>query len=293
VLALVSIGTSPGLPDLIGLLALSGMVVTDAIALLSLVEESRREGMDARTAVIEGGRRLRPLLTTPVVTILALIPTTLGVGGRGGFLSTSPAAIVPLPCGRLVARQRSDGRGRVTGTTRGGPVAKQAPKKPRAASKAAAKDKARTAAELERLTPRKLTREQLIEALNDDLAWEYQALIQYVQHAAAISGAQYDAIKAELIVHSNEEHAHAVSLADQIDFLGGVPGVDVYEAHISPDADKMLEQDLDGELDAITRYRERIAQAEMLQEYGLRRALEDILIIEEEHARDLQDALGL
>lgn len=113
-------------------------------------------------------------------------------------------------------------------------MAKQAPKKPRAASKAAARDKARTAAELERLTPRKLTREQLIEALNDDLAWEYQALIQYVQHAAAISGAQYDAIKAELIVHSNEEHAHAVSLADQIDFLGGVPGVDVYEAPYTP-----------------------------------------------------------
>ena len=55
----------------------------------------------------------------------------------------------------------------------------------------------------------------------------------------------------------------------------------------------MLEQDLEGELDAISRYRERIAQAEMLQEYGLRRALEDILIIEEEHARDLQNALDL
>lgn len=93
-LALVSIGTSPGLPDLIGLLALSGMVVTDANALLSLVEESCREGRDARTAVIEGGRRLRPLLTTPVATILALIPMTLGVGGRGGFLSTWLAVVV-------------------------------------------------------------------------------------------------------------------------------------------------------------------------------------------------------
>ena len=113
--------------------------------------------------------------------------------------SRQAAAIVPLPCGRLVARQRSDGRGRVTGTTRGGPVAKQAPKKPRAASKAAASDKARTAAELERLTPRKLTREQLIEALNDDLAWEYQALIQYVQHAAAISGAPASADKLSAI----------------------------------------------------------------------------------------------
>ena len=149
----------------------------------------------------------------------------------------------------------------------------------------------RTAADLERRAPRKVTREELIDLLNDDLAKEFQALVQYVQHAAAMTGPQYDAIKAELVVHSNEEHAHAISLADQIDFLGGVPGVDVAEAHISPDSKVMLEQDLEGELDAIARYRERIAQAEMLQEYGLRRALEDILIVEEEHARDLQDAL--
>ena len=184
-------------------------------------------------------------------------------------------------------------------------MAKQAPKKParKAAPKSAAKAvahsrtkaalKPRTAADLERLAPRELTREQLIDELNNDLAKEFQAMVQYVQHAAAMTGPQYDAIKAELIVHSNEEHAHAISLADQIDFLGGVPGVDVADAHISPDSKIMLEQDLDGELDAIARYRERIAQAEMLQEYGLRRALEDILIVEEEHARDLQDALSL
>jgi bacterioferritin len=138
-----------------------------------------------------------------------------------------------------------------------------------------------------------ITRERLIAELNNDLAKEFQALVQYVQHAAAITGPQYDAIAAELVVHSNEEHAHAISLANQIDFLGGTPGVDVAEVHVSPDSKTMLEQDLDGELDAIARYKTRIAQAEQLQEYGLRRALEDILIVEEEHARDLQDALEL
>ncbi|HEY5387223.1 MAG TPA: ferritin-like domain-containing protein, partial [Thermoleophilia bacterium] len=138
-----------------------------------------------------------------------------------------------------------------------------------------------------------VTKERLIVELNNDLAKEFQALIQYVQHAAVITGPQYDAISAELVIHSNEEHLHAISLADQIDFLGGTPGVDVATVHISPDSKTMLEQDLDGELDAIARYRERIGQAEMLQEYGLRRALEDILIIEEEHARDLQNALDL
>jgi len=141
--------------------------------------------------------------------------------------------------------------------------------------------------------PRKVTKAELIDLLNQDLAKEYSALIQYVQHAAVITGPQYDAIAAELVVHSNEEHQHAITLSNQIDFLGGTPCVDVADIHVSDDAKTMLQQDLDGELDAIARYRERIAQAEMLQEYGLRRALEDILIIEEEHARDLQSALEL
>lgn len=151
----------------------------------------------------------------------------------------------------------------------------------------------RTAADIEVKTPRKLTKAELIAELNRDLAKEFSALVQYVQHAAVLTGPQYDAISAELVVHSNEEHAHALSLSEQIDFLGGIPAVDVADVHISPDSRVMLEQDLAGELDAITRYKERIAQAEMLQEYGLRRALEDILIVEEEHARDLQSALGL
>jgi bacterioferritin len=167
-------------------------------------------------------------------------------------------------------------------------MAKQDAKK---STKAARKPPARTAAAP--ATRGALTREQLIAELNADLAKEFQALIQYVQHAAVITGPQYDAIAAELVVHSNEEHAHAISLANQIDFLGGTPGIDVATVHVSPDSKTMLEQDLEGELDAIARYKARIGQAEKLQEYGLRRALEDILMVEEEHARDLQNALDL
>jgi hydrophobic/amphiphilic exporter-1 (mainly G- bacteria), HAE1 family len=95
VLALVITGTSLGMPSLIGLLMLIGIVVTNAIVLLDLVEQFRRKGMDARTAVIEGGRRrLRPILMTAIATILALIPMALGIGGKGGFLSTPLAVIV-------------------------------------------------------------------------------------------------------------------------------------------------------------------------------------------------------
>ncbi len=132
-----------------------------------------------------------------------------------------------------------------------------------------------------------VTREQLIIELNKDLEWEYAAAIQYVQHAAVLTGAQYEGIQKELIIHSQEEMQHAVMLAEQIDFLGGVPTVRVEEIETSPESLVMLKQDLKGEENAITHYKERIWQAEQLREYGLRRVIEDILIQEEEHKRDL------
>ncbi|MFC1467745.1 bacterioferritin [Verrucomicrobiota bacterium] len=132
---------------------------------------------------------------------------------------------------------------------------------------------------------------ELIDELNKDLEWEYAAAIQYVQHASVISGAKYESIQKELIIHSQEEMQHAVMVAEQIDFLGGVPTIDVEARDVSTDNCEMLKQDLAGEENAIKRYKERIAQAEALQEYGLRRVLEDILIQEEEHKRDLDSAI--
>ena len=137
----------------------------------------------------------------------------------------------------------------------------------------------------------KITKKKLIEELNKDLEWEYAAAVKYLQHSSAISGAQYDSIQKELIIHSQEEMQHAVMLSEQIDFLGGVPTVNVEKREISSDSKEMLKQDLQGEDNAITRYKERIAQAEELREYGLRRVLEDILIQEEEHKRDLSNAI--
>jgi len=137
----------------------------------------------------------------------------------------------------------------------------------------------------------KITKKKLIEELNKDLEWEYAAAIQYVQHAAAITGPQYDSIQKELIIHSQEEMQHAVMLSEQIDFLGGIPTINVEKREISPSSKEMLKQDLKGEDNAITRYKERIGQAEALKEYGLRRVLEDILIQEEEHKRDISNAI--
>lgn len=94
VLLMLITGTSLGMPSLIGLLMLIGIVVTNAIVLLDLIEQFRRQGMDARSAVTEGARRrLRPILMTAVATILALLPMALGMG-KGGFLSMPLAVVV-------------------------------------------------------------------------------------------------------------------------------------------------------------------------------------------------------
>ncbi|WP_153111120.1 ferritin-like domain-containing protein [Propionivibrio limicola] len=137
-----------------------------------------------------------------------------------------------------------------------------------------------------------ISREKLLAELNKDLEWEYAAAIQYVQHASTMTGAKFDSIRKELLIHAQQEMQHAVLLSDHIDFLGGVPTIDVEKREISPDSVEMLRQDLAGEDNAITRYRQRITQAEALKEYGLRRVLEDILVQEEEHKRDIANALA-
>lgn len=134
--------------------------------------------------------------------------------------------------------------------------------------------------------------EKLVELLNRDLELEYSAAIQYINHAAVMSGAAYGDIIKELKIHANEEMQHAVSLADQIDYLGGKPTVSVGKIYTADKNDEMLEQDLAGEEDAIKRYKERVSQAEELKEYALAQALRTILAMEQEHAMDLKQALG-
>lgn len=133
--------------------------------------------------------------------------------------------------------------------------------------------------------------QHLIAELNKDLEWEYAAAIQYVQHATVMSGAQFESFRKELIVHSQEEIQHAQILSEQISFLGGAPTVEVERRMTSTSTLGMLQQDLEDESYAIARYKERITQAEALGEYGLRRILEDILLQEEEHKRDLLSVL--
>ncbi len=137
-----------------------------------------------------------------------------------------------------------------------------------------------------------ITQEKLVELLNHDLELEYSAAIQYINHAAVMTGAAYGDIIKELKIHSNEEVGHAMILADQIDFLGGSPSVNVGKILTSKDNNEMLEQDLAGEEDAIKRYKIRVEQAEGLKEFALAQQLRTILAVEQEHAMDLKQALG-
>src|SRR6476661_784019 len=136
-------------------------------------------------------------------------------------------------------------------------------------------------------------KEGIIKGLNEDLAREYKAIIQYVVFSSTLKGAEYGDIAEQLKVHASEELAHALEVARQIDYLGGDPTVKVKDAEYSQDSKKMLEIDLKQEQETIKNYRERIRQAERSGEFALSEALRDIIVQEQDHEIDLRDALGI
>ena len=92
---LVATGTPMGVPAMIGMLMLIGIVVTNAIVLIDLINQYRKQGYGVVEAVVEGGRhRLRPILMTALATIFALLPMALGVTGEGGFIAQPLAVVV-------------------------------------------------------------------------------------------------------------------------------------------------------------------------------------------------------
>jgi bacterioferritin len=138
-----------------------------------------------------------------------------------------------------------------------------------------------------------ISREQLIAALNEDLSREYQAIIAYVVYSKVIKGPQYMQIAAELEKHAGEELAHALTIADQIDYLGGMPTATPKPVKLSEKAEDMLKFDLDNENETIRNYRERVRQCETLGEYAIAEHLREILVQEQEHQKDLATALNV
>ena len=137
------------------------------------------------------------------------------------------------------------------------------------------------------------SRDEIIRGLNEDLAREYKAIIQYVVFSSALKGAEYGDIADQLKIHASQELGHALEVARQIHYLGGDPTVKAKEAEYSNDSKTMLEIDLRAEQDTIKNYRERIMQAERAGEFALSEKLREIIAQEQDHEIDLKDALGL
>ncbi len=137
------------------------------------------------------------------------------------------------------------------------------------------------------------SKDEIIKGLNEDLAREYKAIIQYVVYSSTLKGAEYSDIAEQLKKHASQELAHALEVSRQIDYLGGDPTMKSKEAEYSKDSKTMLEMDLRAEQETIKNYRERIRQAERSGEFALSEALRDIIRQEQDHEIDLKDALGL
>jgi bacterioferritin len=138
-----------------------------------------------------------------------------------------------------------------------------------------------------------VTREQMIRLLNEDLAGEYQAIIAYTVYSQVLKGAAYTDIARQLEVHAGQELAHAIKIAKQIDYLGGMPCVTPKAVKTSTDPVEMLRADLENERETVGRYRQRIRQAEAMGEFALSEILRGIIVQEQDHEIDLSAALNI
>src|SRR5438105_15906914 len=137
-----------------------------------------------------------------------------------------------------------------------------------------------------------VTRQQLIDRLNEDLSREYQAVIAYVVYSQVLKGAQYMNIAGELKKHASQELSHALTISKHIDYLGGMPAAAPLPVKLTENAEAMLRADLQNENDTIRAYRDRVRQCEALSEYAIAEDIREILRQEQEHQIDLATALG-
>ncbi len=134
---------------------------------------------------------------------------------------------------------------------------------------------------------------KLLELLNGDLELEYRSIVQYIQHIATAKGAEFQSTIEELRAHLSQELDHATALAEQIDFLGGVPTVNVPPVPEADTTRRALELDLELEQGQLERYRERVTQTEQMGLGDVTEAIRPLLQQTQDHVRDLQGALGI
>jgi bacterioferritin len=138
-----------------------------------------------------------------------------------------------------------------------------------------------------------INREKMVALLNEDLAREYQAVIAYTVYSQALKGAKYTDVARELEKHAGEELQHAIKIAKQVDYFGGMPTGTPKPVKLSENPETMLRADLENERETIAQYRQRIQQAEAMGEFALSEVLREIIVQEQDHEIDLCDALGI
>ena len=132
----------------------------------------------------------------------------------------------------------------------------------------------------------------LVKLMNEDLESEFQSIVQFVQHIATISGAEYTSTVDELKIHLTQELQHAIALAEQVEFLGGEPSTHVPAVEVTTDSRAALEADLELETHQLEHYRERVQQATDLGLADVAEAIRPLLTQTQEHVRALSNMLG-
>lgn len=136
-------------------------------------------------------------------------------------------------------------------------------------------------------------KKKIVDALNEDRAYELAAIIQYMGHHYEGEGMESPPILDMFKEISIDEMKHAEKLAERIAYLGGVPVQKPTKVVRGGDLKKMIKDDLDAEMGAIERYRRHIKLCDELGDVTTRRMLEEILAQEEGHADSWESVLGI
>jgi bacterioferritin len=131
----------------------------------------------------------------------------------------------------------------------------------------------------------------LIDALNDDLAGEYNAIISYIQYSAMVTGPYRPELVQFLQAEIPDEQGHAQYLADKIASLGGSPVVAPRPVKTSTDTRQLLQFIYEAEAQTVENYRQRIDQADAAGEIGLRIQLETMIGDESRHRDEVKKIL--
>lgn len=132
---------------------------------------------------------------------------------------------------------------------------------------------------------------ELLEGLNEDLAWEFNAVISYRLFASMCSGPHRQEMREFFESEIPDELGHARYLADKIVALGGTPVSEPKPVQTTMDNREMFEIALKAERDTVKRYEKRIEQAESLGHTALKIGLEDLIVDETEHAEGIERIL--